>query len=179
MSIRLVDEENGTNTLPHDGETIGNLQVKGHWVVERYFGKSESSLTSDGWFDTGDIASMDEDGYLHISDRAKDLIKSGGEWISSVELENIAMGHPEIAMAAAIAADHPKWDERPVIIAVKAPESQITENQLIQYYSDKIAKWQTPDKVIFVDAIPLSGTGKMLKRKLREDFGSVLLEENV
>ena len=179
VSIRLVDEENGTNTLPHDGETIGNLQVKGHWVVERYFGKSESSLTSDGWFDTGDIASMDEDGYLHISDRAKDLIKSGGEWISSVELENIAMGHPEIAMAAAIAADHPKWDERPVIIAVKAPESQITENQLIQYYSDKIAKWQTPDKVIFVDAIPLSGTGKMLKRKLREDFGSVLLEENV
>ena len=179
VSIRLVDAENGTNTLPHDGETIGNLQVKGHWVVERYFGKSESSLTSDGWFDTGDIASMDEDGYLHISDRAKDLIKSGGEWISSVELENIAMGHPEIAMAAAIAADHPKWDERPVIIAVKAPESQITENQLIQYYSDKIAKWQTPDKVIFVDAIPLSGTGKMLKRKLREDFGSVLLEENV
>ena len=179
VSIRLVDEENGTNTLPYDGETIGNLQVKGHWVVERYFGKSESSLTSDGWFDTGDIASMDEDGYLHISDRAKDLIKSGGEWISSVELENIAMGHPDIAMAAAIAADHPKWDERPVIIAVKAPESQITENQLIQYYSDKIAKWQTPDKVIFVDAIPLSGTGKMLKRKLREDFGSVLLEENV
>ena len=179
VSIRLVDAENGTNTLPHDGETIGNLQVKGHWVVERYFGKSESSLTSDGWFDTGDIASMDEDGYLHISDRAKDLIKSGGEWISSVELENIAMGHPEIAMAAAIAADHPKWDERPVIIAVKAPESQITEDQLIQYYSDKIAKWQMPDKVIFVDAIPLSGTGKMLKRKLREDFGSVLLEENV
>lgn len=179
VSIRLVDGENGTNTLPHDGETIGNLQVKGHWVVERYFGKSESSLTSDGWFDTGDIASMDEDGYLHISDRAKDLIKSGGEWISSVELENIAMGHPEIAMAAAIAADHPKWDERPVIIAVKAPESQITEDQLIQYYSDKIAKWQMPDKVIFVDAIPLSGTGKMLKRKLREDFGSVLLEENV
>ena len=179
VSIRLVDGENGTNTLPHDGETIGNLQVKGHWVVERYFGKSESSLTSDGWFDTGDIASMDDDGYLHISDRAKDLIKSGGEWISSVELENIAMGHPEIAMAAAIAADHPKWDERPVIIAVKAPESQITEDQLIQYYSDKIAKWQMPDKVIFVDAIPLSGTGKMLKRKLREDFGSVLLEENV
>ena len=179
VSIRLVDGENGTNTLPHDGETIGNLQVKGHWVVERYFGKSESSLTSDGWFDTGDIASMDEDGYLHISDRAKDLIKSGGEWISSVELENIAMGHPEIAMAAAIAADHPKWDERPVIIAVKAPESQITEDQLIQYYSDKIAKWQMPDKVIFVYFIPLSGTGKMLKRKLREDFGSVLLEENV
>lgn len=175
VSIRLVDAENGTNTLPHDGETIGNLQVKGHWVVERYFGKSESSLTSDGWFDTGDIASMDEDGYLHISDRAKDLIKSGGEWISSVELENIAMGHPDVAMAAAIAADHPKWDERPVLIAVKAPESEITEDQLIEYYSDKIAKWQTPDKVIFVDAIPLSGTGKMLKRKLRDEFGSVLL----
>ena len=178
VSIRLVDGENGTNTLPHDGETIGNLQVKGHWIIERYFGKTKSNLTSDGWFDTGDIASVDADGYLHISDRSKDLIKSGGEWISSVELENIAMGHPEIAMAAAIAADHPKWDERPVLIAVKAPESEITEDQLIHYYSDKIAKWQTPDKIIFVDAIPLSGTGKMLKRKLREDYGSVLLTEN-
>lgn len=179
VSLRLTEGENSTQVLPHEGETIGNLQVKGHWIVERYFGKNESSLTADGWFDTGDIASLDQDGYLHISDRAKDLIKSGGEWISSVELENIAMGHPDVVMAAAIAADHPKWDERPVLIAVKAPESQLTETQLIEYYNDKIAKWQTPDRVIFVDAIPLSGTGKMLKRKLREDFGSVLLEESV
>ena len=103
------------------------------------------------------------------------MIKSGGEWISSVELENIAMGHPDIAMAAAIAADHAKWDERPILIAVKTPNSQLTEQDVLSYYNDKIAKWQIPDKVIFVDAIPLSGTGKMLKRKLREDFGSVLL----
>lgn len=177
VSIRLVDEENGTHVLHNDGESVGNVQLKGHWIIERYFGKNESSLTPDGWFDTGDIASMDADGYLHISDRAKDLIKSGGEWISSVELENIAMGHPEVAMAAAIAASHPKWDERPVLIAVKQAGSQLTEDDLIHYYNDKIAKWQTPDKVIFVDAIPLSGTGKMLKRKLREDFGQVLMNE--
>lgn len=175
VSVRLVDEEKGINPIAHDGETIGNLQIKGHWIIERYFGQTNSALTPDGWFDTGDIASLDQDGFLHISDRAKDLIKSGGEWISSVELENIAMGHPEITMAAVIAAEHPKWDERPVLIAVKQPDSQLSEDDLIAYYTDKIAKWQTPDKVIFVDAIPLSGTGKMLKRKLREEFSSVLL----
>ena len=175
VSVRLVDEEKGTNPIAHDGETIGNLQIKGHWIIERYFGQTNSALTPDGWFDTGDIATLDQDGFLQISDRAKDLIKSGGEWISSVELENIAMGHPEITMAAVIAAEHPKWDERPVLIAVKQPDSQISEDDLIAYYTDKIAKWQTPDKVIFVDAIPLSGTGKMLKRKLREEFSSVLL----
>lgn len=175
VQIRLVDEENGTHLLPNDGETVGNVQVKGHWIIERYFGQTDTALTSDGWFDTGDIASLDPDGYLHVSDRAKDLIKSGGEWISSVELENIAMGHPQVLMAAVIAAAHPKWDERPVLIAVKQPEAHVTEDDLIQFYNDKIAKWQTPDKVIFVDAIPLSGTGKMLKRKLREEFGSVLM----
>ena len=178
VGIRIVDEENGTHVLPNDGETIGNVQIKGHWIIERYFGKEKTSLTEDGWFDTGDIASLDPDGFLHISDRAKDLIKSGGEWISSVELENIAMGHPEIMMAAAIAAEHPKWDERPVLIAVKSKDSALTEQDVLDYYQDKIAKWQIPDKVIFVDAIPLSGTGKMLKRKLREDFGHVLLKEN-
>lgn len=178
ISIRLVSEEKGLDAVPHDGETIGNLQIKGHWIVDKYFGQTDSPLTSDGWFDTGDIAAIDADGYLQISDRAKDLIKSGGEWISSVELENIAMGHPEIAMAAVIAAEHSKWDERPVLIAVKHPNAQINEQQLIEFYADKIAKWQTPDKVIFVDAIPLSGTGKMLKRKLREEFGHVLLNEH-
>lgn len=178
VSVRLVDEENSTHEVAYDGETHGNVQLKGHWIIERYFGKNETSLTPDGWFDTGDIASLDQDGYLQISDRAKDLIKSGGEWISSVELENIAMGHPEILMAAAIAATHAKWDERPIVIAVRQPNSQITEQDLIAFYNDKIAKWQIPDRVIFVDAIPLSGTGKMLKRKLREEFGEVLMTEN-
>ncbi|SPL72434.1 long-chain-fatty-acid--CoA ligase [Acinetobacter stercoris] len=175
VDLRITDQENGTHVLANDGHTSGNLQIRGHWIIDSYLGKSSSALTSDGWFDTGDIATLDEDGYLTLSDRSKDLIKSGGEWISSVELENIAMGHPDIAMAAVIAATHPKWDERPVVIAIKTPNSQITEQQLLDYYSDKVAKWQIPDKVVFVDAIPLTGTGKMLKRDLREQYGHVLL----
>ncbi|ANF81779.1 long-chain fatty acid--CoA ligase [Acinetobacter sp. NCu2D-2] len=178
VDLRLTDAENGTHEIARDGETTGNLQIKGHWIIEQYFGKEESALTSDGWFDTGDIASLDQDGFLKISDRSKDLIKSGGEWISSVELENLAMGHPEIAMAAVIAAQHPKWDERPILIAIKKPESQLTEEEILSYYADKVAKWQIPDKVVFVDAIPLSGTGKMLKKDLREQFGHLLLESD-
>jgi fatty-acyl-CoA synthase len=177
VELRLTDAEKGTHEVARDGQTTGNIQIKGLWVIERYFGKAESALTSDGWFDTGDIASLDEDGYIKLSDRSKDLIKSGGEWISSVELENIAMGHPQIAMAAAIAAKHPKWDERPILIAVRKPESQVTEAELLDYYADKIAKWQIPDRVIFVDSIPLSGTGKMLKKDLRQLYDSVLVEQ--
>ena len=177
VQLRLTDAEKGTNEVARDGQTTGNIQIKGFWVIERYFGKTESALTEDGWFDTGDIATLNQDGYIKLSDRSKDLIKSGGEWISSVELENIAMGHPQIAMAAAIAAQHPKWDERPVLIAIKKPDSQLTEAELLAYYDDKIAKWQIPDKVIFVDSIPLSGTGKMLKKDLRESYGTVLLEQ--
>ncbi|WP_173910829.1 long-chain-fatty-acid--CoA ligase [Acinetobacter sp. Marseille-Q1618] len=176
VDLRITDEENGTHEVSRDGHSTGNLQVKGHWIIESYYGKSDNALTADGWFDTGDIASINEDGYLLLSDRAKDLIKSGGEWISSVELENIAMSHPEIAMAAVIAATHPKWDERPVVIAIKQQGSEITEDDLLNYYADKIAKWQIPDKVIFVDSIPLTGTGKMLKKDLRDQYGSVLLE---
>ncbi|OTG82287.1 long-chain-fatty-acid--CoA ligase [Acinetobacter sp. ANC 4648] len=175
VDLRITDQEKGTLQLARDGQTTGNLQIKGHWIINEYFGKNESALTTDGWFDTGDIAALDEDGFLFLSDRAKDLIKSGGEWISSVELENIAMGHPEISMAAVIAASHPKWDERPVVVAIKTNSSQITEQELLDYYIDKIAKWQIPDTVIFVETIPLSGTGKMLKKDLREKFGDVLL----
>ncbi|OTG66404.1 long-chain-fatty-acid--CoA ligase [Acinetobacter silvestris] len=175
VDLRITNQEKGTHQLARDGHTTGNLQIKGHWIINEYFGKNESALTTDGWFDTGDIAALNEDGFLFLSDRAKDLIKSGGEWISSVELENIAMGHPEISMAAVIAANHPKWDERPVVVAIKTTESQITEQDLLDYYIDKIAKWQIPDTVIFVEAIPLSGTGKMLKKDLREKFGDVLL----
>ena len=175
MDLRIADQEKGTSVLARDGHTTGNLQIKGHWIIDEYFGKNQSALTADGWFDTGDIASLNEDGFLFLSDRAKDLIKSGGEWISSVELENIAMGHPEISMAAVIAATHPKWDERPVLVAIKTQESQITEQELLDFYIDKIAKWQIPDSVIFVEAIPLSGTGKMLKKDLREKFGDVLM----
>ncbi|MFW1858895.1 long-chain-fatty-acid--CoA ligase [Acinetobacter defluvii] len=176
VDLRITDEENGTHEVVRDGHSTGNLQVKGHWIIESYYGKPNNALTTDGWFDTGDIASINEDGYLLLSDRAKDLIKSGGEWISSVELENIAMSHPEIAMAAVIAATHPKWDERPVVIAIKQQGSDVTEEDILNYYADKIAKWQIPDKVIFVDSIPLTGTGKMLKKDLRDQYGSVLLE---
>lgn len=177
VDLRLTDAEKGTHEIERDGQTTGNLQVKGHWVISHYFGKEESALTADGWFDTGDIATLDQDGFMKLSDRSKDLIKSGGEWISSVELENIAMGHPEIAMAAVIAAQHPKWDERPVLIAIKKPDSQLSETDLLEYYADKVAKWQIPDRAVFVDAIPLSGTGKMLKKDLRELYGAILLEQ--
>ena len=175
VDLRITDEEKGTHELKRDGQTSGNLQIKGHWILNNYFGKTESALTSDGWFDTGDIATLNEDGYLKISDRSKDLIKSGGEWISSVELENLAMGHPKIAMAAVIAAVHPKWDERPVLIAIKKPDVAVSETEILDYFADKVAKWQIPDKVVFVDSIPLSGTGKMLKKDLRELYGNVLL----
>ena len=179
VDLRLTDEEKGTQEIVRDGETIGNLQIKGHWIIDHYFGKEESTLTADGWFDTGDIATLNKDGFMKLCDRSKDLIKSGGEWISSVDLENMAMGHPEIAMAAVIAAQHPKWDERPVLIAIKKPESHVSEAEMLDYYADKVAKWQIPDRVIFVDSIPLSGTGKMLKKDLRELYGSILLEQAV
>ncbi|OTG65960.1 long-chain fatty acid--CoA ligase [Acinetobacter silvestris] len=176
VTLRISDEEQGMKELQRDGQTAGHLQIKGHWIIDSYFGKNENALTVDGWFDTGDIATLDEDGYLSIRDRSKDLIKSGGEWISSVELENIAIGHPEIDSVAVIAARHAKWDERPVLIAKKSVASQITEADILNYYSDKIAKWQIPDKVIFVDVMPIGGTGKLLKKDLREKFGSVLLD---
>ena len=176
VKLRITDAENSTNEIQRDGKTAGNLQIQGHWIVDTYFGKDQSALTSDGWFDTGDIATVDQDGYLNISDRSKDLIKSGGEWISSVELENIAIAHPEIDIAAVIAAIHPKWDERPILIAKKSLESQLTEEDVLDFYINKIAKWQIPDKVIFVDAMPLGGTAKILKKDLRDQYNAVLLE---
>jgi fatty-acyl-CoA synthase len=175
VQLRVCEEEKGTVELERDGHSTGHLQIKGHWIVDTYFAQDQSALTADGWFDTGDIATLDEDGYLNIADRAKDLIKSGGEWISSVELENIAIAHPEIDTVAVIAAHHPRWDERPILIAKKSPHSQVTESQILDYYNEKIAKWQIPDKVIFVDSIPVGGTGKILKKDLREMYGSVLL----
>ncbi|MDM1246579.1 long-chain-fatty-acid--CoA ligase [Acinetobacter sp. R933-2] len=176
VQLRICEQENGTTEITRDGSSVGNLQIKGHWIVDTYFGQDRSALTTDGWFDTGDIATLDQDGYMNIADRSKDLIKSGGEWISSVELENIAIAHPDIDMVAVIAATHLKWDERPVLIAKKSAHGVVTEQDLLDYYHNKIAKWQIPDKVIFVDAIPIGGTGKILKKDLREMYGSVLLE---
>lgn len=175
VEIRVVDPDANNQVLPNDGHSQGNLHIRGHWIVSEYFNKGESALTEDGWFDTGDVATIDPDGFLVIRDRSKDLIKSGGEWISSVELEGIAMSHPEIRMAAAIAAKHPKWDERPVLVAIKEEGSNIDEDAVKAYYQGKIADWQIPDRVIFVDAIPINGTGKMVKSELRDQFGDVLL----
>lgn len=175
VSLRLVDEAG--QCLPHDGKTQGDLQIRGHWIVESYFGKNQSALTDDGWFDTGDVATVDADGYMIIRDRSKDIIKSGGEWISTVELENIAIAHPSIANAAVIAARHPKWDERPILIAIRDESTNVTEKELVEFYDGKVASWQVPDKVIFVDVLPLGATGKVMKNRLREQYGDILLNE--
>lgn len=174
VDLRIVDEAG--NILPHDGAAQGELQVRGHWIVDTYFGKDKSALTMDGWFDTGDVATIDDEGFMIIRDRSKDIIKSGGEWISTVTLENISIAHPAIANAAAIAAHHPKWDERPVIVAIKNVDGEVTEEELLAFYKGKVESWQIPDKVIFVDALPIGSTGKVQKNKLREEFGNVLLD---
>ena len=174
VDLRVVDDEG--KELPRDGETQGELQVRGHWVLESYFGQEASALTDDGWFDTGDIATLDTDGYLVIRDRSKDIIKSGGEWISTVELENIAVGHPDLVNAAAIAARHPKWDERPVIIAVPAPGASPDEAEVLAFYKGKVPDWQIPDRVIFVEELPLGATGKVRKIQLREAYAGALTE---
>ncbi|MDF1873877.1 long-chain fatty acid--CoA ligase [Vannielia sp.] len=174
VELKIVDDEG--NILPEDGIAQGNLRIRGHWVVDSYFGaEAGTTLESDGWFETGDVASIDADGFMTIRDRSKDIIKSGGEWISTVELENIAVGHPGIADAGAIAAKHEKWDERPLLIAVRAPGADLTEQDLIAYFSDKVAKWQIPDAVVFVEVLPRNATGKVMKNKLRETYGDMLL----
>ncbi len=172
VEMRLVDLDG--NVLPNDGETQGALQIRGHWIIDTYYLAEESALTDDGWFDTGDIATIDADGYMIIRDRAKDIIKSGGEWISTVELENIAIAHPKVASAAVIAAPHEKWDERPVLIVVPAEGQSPTEQELLAFFKDKVATWQIPDKALLVETLPLGGTGKILKSKLREEYGNVL-----
>jgi 3-(methylthio)propionyl---CoA ligase len=177
IDLRIVDDAGAA--LPHDGASEGALQVRGHWVVDTYFGKEDTTLTADGWFDTGDVSTIDADGFMVIRDRTKDIIKSGGEWISSVDLEGIAVSHPGVAMAAAIGAKHPKWDERPIIVAVKAEGANPTEEEVLALFHDKVAKWQIPDAVVFADAIPLNGTGKMLKNKLRDQFGNTLIDRGL
>ena len=173
VDMKIVGEDG--EELPHDGKASGELLVRGPWVIREYFRGEGGDPLRDGWFPTGDVATIDPAGYMQITDRSKDVIKSGGEWIGSVELENIAMGHPAVAMAACIAAKHAKWDERPLLVVVKKQGSGLSRDELLQYYEGKIARWWTPDDVVFVDAIPLGATGKMLKNRLREQFGDHLL----
>jgi len=170
VDMKIVD--GAGDELPWDGKTFGDLLVKGPWVVREYFqGVGDTHAVKplvDGWFPTGDVATIDADGYMQITDRSKDVIKSGGEWISSIDIENIAVAHPAIAMAACIGMKHPKWDERPIVAVVKKPGAEVTREELLTFYRDKAAKWQVPDDVIFLDAIPLGATGKMQKSKLRD-----------
>jgi acyl-CoA synthetase (AMP-forming)/AMP-acid ligase II len=167
VDIRITDDSG--RELPWDGKRSGNLQVRGPWVLDRYF-KAAGSPLQDGWFPTGDIAAIDPEGYIQITDRSKDVIKSGGEWIGSIDLENVAMAHPAVAMAACIGVPHPRWDERPLLVVQRRPGARVTRDELIGFYAGKVAKWWTPDDVVFVDAIPLGNTGKMLKSELRERF---------
>ena len=173
VELRVVDD-NG-HALPRDGKSSGALQIRGPWVIKRYF-KAEYDATDDEqWFDTGDIAVLHPDGMLQLTDRAKDVIKSGGEWISSVELENAAVGCPGVAEAGAIGIYHPKWDERPVLIIVKKSGAELSEADVKAYLADKIAKWWMPDRIIFADDLPHTGTGKILKTELRARYNDVVL----
>lgn len=166
VDMKIVGD--GGKELPWDGKTYGDLYVKGPWIVREYFKGEGGDPLVDGWFPTGDVATIDAEGYMQITDRSKDVIKSGGEWISSIDIENIAMSHPSVQMAACVGMPHPKWDERPIIAVVKKPGAELTREELLAFYEGKIAKWQVPDDVVFVDAIPLGATGKMLKTRLRE-----------
>jgi len=168
VDMKIVDPEG--KELAWDGKAFGDLLVKGPWIVGEYFKGEGGNPLIDGWFPTGDVATIDADGYMQITDRSKDVIKSGGEWISSIDIENIAVAHPAVAMAACIGVYHPKWDERPIIAVVKKPGAEVTREELISFYEGKTAKWQIPDDVVFVDAIPLGATGKMLKTRLREQL---------
>ncbi len=173
VDMKIVDDEG--SELPWDGKSFGDLLVRGPWIIASYYkGEGGDPLRYDehgkGWFPTGDVATIDPDGFMQITDRSKDVIKSGGEWISSIDVENIAMAHPAVAMAACIGMKHPKWDERPIVVVVKKPGASVTREELLAFYEGKTAKWQIPDDVVFVDAIPLGATGKMQKMTLRQQL---------
>lgn len=168
VDIRIANEAG--QSLPHDGKTPGRLMVRGPWVIQSYYGLDDNVLDADGWFDTSDIATIDELGFMQITDRAKDVIKSGGEWISSVDLENTAMGHESVAMAAVIGMAHPKWDERPLLILQLREGASVSKDEMLDYLGSRVAKWWLPDDVVEIDVIPLGGTGKINKLALRETF---------
>ena len=166
--IKVVDAEG--RTVPRDGSTQGELMVRGPWILERYF-KAEGSPLIDGWFPTGDIATIAADGVMQIRDRTKDVIKTGGEWISSIDLENAAVAHPAVAMAAVIGVKHPKWDERPLLFVVKKPGQALEKAEILDFLAQRVAKWWVPDDVVFLEALPVGGTGKVQKNELRSKYG--------
>jgi len=168
VDMKIADDSN--RELPRDGKTFGRLKVRGPWVARAYFKEGPSVLDDEGFFDTGDVATVDRHGYMQITDRSKDVIKSGGEWISSIDLENLAVGHPKVAEAAVIGLRHPKWDERPLLVIVLKAGQSATKAELLSFMEGKIAKWWLPDDVVFVDDIPHTATGKIQKTALREKF---------
>ena len=168
VDMKIVDDEG--KELPWDGETYGHLYVKGPWIVSGYYRGEGGEVLVDGWFLTGDVATIDADGYMQITDRSKDVIKSGGEWIGSIDLENIAMAHPSVLQAACIGVAHPKWDERPMLVVVKRPGQEVTREELLAFFEGKIAKWWLPDDVVFTEALPMGATGKIQKNRLRDQY---------
>jgi fatty-acyl-CoA synthase len=168
VDMKIVDDDG--HELPWDGATYGHLLVKGPWIISSYFKNEGGDVLQDGWFPTGDVATIDEDGYMQITDRSKDVIKSGGEWIGTIDLENIAMAHPAVLQAACIGIAHPKWDERPLLLAIKRPGMDVTREELLAFFEGKIARFWMPDDVVFVDALPMGATGKIQKNKLRDKF---------
>ncbi len=170
VEMKIVDDKG--EELPRDGVAFGDLLVRGPWIANSYFKEGPGdSVTEDGWLRTGDVGTLDPDGYLQVTDRSKDVIKSGGEWISSIELENIAVGHPEVTEACVIGVHHPKWDERPLLLIIRAEGSNLDRDAMLKFFEGKIAKWWMPDDVIFVSELPHTATGKLLKAKLREEYG--------
>jgi len=176
IEMKIVDDDG--HELPWDGKSAGELKVRGNWVCSGYYGLEHSAAHSEGgWFATGDVAVIGPDGFLQITDRAKDVIKSGGEWISSVDLENCACGHPEVLMAAAIGVRHPKWEERPLLLVVPRQGCTPTRDSVLAHLAEHFAKWQLPDEVILVEALPMTATGKISKKDLREKFKDTLVQK--
>ena len=168
VDMKIVDDDGAE--LAWDGATYGHLLVRGPWVVSGYFRGEGGDVLQDGWFPTGDVATIDADGYLAITDRSKDVIKSGGEWIGTIDLENVAMSHPAVLQAACIGVQHPKWAERPLLVVVRRPGMEVSREELLGWFAGKVARWWTPDDVVFADSLPVGGTGKIQKNKLREAY---------
>ncbi|MAK44581.1 MAG: long-chain fatty acid--CoA ligase [Spongiibacter sp.] len=168
VDIKVVDADN--NELPWDGESSGAVKVRGPWIVNDYYGYDGKTLDDDGWFETGDVACFDEYGYMQITDRLKDVIKSGGEWISSIELENCAVNHPKVAEAAVVGIPHPKWTERPLLLVILKDGEQMEKAEMLAWFEDKVAKWWIPGDCVFVDSLPHTATGKLSKKDIRESY---------
>jgi fatty-acyl-CoA synthase len=175
VELKVVDDAG--IELPKDGESQGHLMVRGPWILQKYFKAEKDAVDKDGWFDTGDISVLDTDGYMIIKDRAKDVIKSGGEWISSIDLENAAFGHPDIAEACVVGIPHPKWDERPMLFVVTNSGEPIEKDGILEFLTSKVAKWWLPDEIIFLKELPHGATGKLQKFELREEYNNYYMEK--